>query len=70
MAEPMKIRATLQGDGSFALDRGFVEIARHAALDGLQSFTIEATVAPTVIVPPVGVNVSVAKSIPDKAPVN
>lgn len=42
-------RAQLQGDGSFSLDRGFVEVGRHAALDALQSFTIEATVAPKVI---------------------
>ncbi len=41
--------AQLQKDGSFQLDRGFIDVGRHAAMDNLQSFTLEATVLPTEI---------------------
>ncbi|MDF0666215.1 MAG: IPT/TIG domain-containing protein [Nitrospira sp.] len=34
----------LNGDGGVSIDRGFVDMARHKDLDGLQSFTIDAVI--------------------------
>jgi hypothetical protein len=39
----------LPGDGGFRLERGVLELARNAALDGLQTFSIEATITPEQI---------------------
>ena len=37
----------LPADSGVAIDNGFVDVARHRDLDGLQSFTLEAVVRPT-----------------------
>lgn len=34
------------GDGAIAIDRGFVEVARHKDLDSLNAFTIDAVITP------------------------
>ena len=39
----------LAGDAGFRIEGGFLEIARHAALDGLQTFTISASIVPEKI---------------------
>ncbi len=37
------------GDNGFQIQNGFLELARHAALDNLQTFTISASITPTTI---------------------
>jgi hypothetical protein len=39
----------LPGDGGLALNKGLIDVARNAVLDGLQTFTIEATVKPAAV---------------------